>query len=314
MIGVSERALLALGFALVIGCAGSTAEPTTPDEKPLGPDVVQQSKLPLSFRLHGANASEEAVLAYLGAARAVCIGESHDDPHHHYAQLELTRSLLETRAGRSSAVGFEMFQTPFQRALDAYRVSGNAASLVEQSEFESRWGYGFAYYAPLLEVGRAAGAELLALNAPRELTKAVARGGVDALSSEQRALLPELDLANAEHRAFFESAMGMRFDGETRDSPHGGMSLDDLYAAQVTWDETMAGVGAEWLAHHPDGLLIVIAGSAHCQKTAIPLRIERRGAGPSVAARAIRASELGRSRAPSDGAFDLLVVLHDRSP
>jgi uncharacterized iron-regulated protein len=307
------------------GCAGTSgASPETPktdarlaDDAPaddaLPEDIVERSRVPLSFRHLGVNMPIDTLLVALAPTRAVCLGESHDDAQHHFAQLELTRSLLAARAGRATAIGFEMFQTPFQAALDEYQRSGDSELLVEQSEFETRWGKTFPYYAPLLEAGQSAGATLLALNAPRELTKAVAKQGIASLSPTESAALPELDLANAEHRTFFERAMGTTFESSANASPHGGLSLENLYAAQVIWDETMALVGSRWLSQNPDGMLIVIAGSAHCQKSAVPGRLVRRGAAPSVAGRAIRISELEGDGAVHDDAFDLLLVLDDRA-
>jgi uncharacterized iron-regulated protein len=56
-----------------------------------------------------------------------------------------------------------------------------------------------------------------------------------------------------------------------------GMSLDNFYAAQVVWDETMANNAANWVADRaPSRQLVVLAGSAHCRQEAIPDRIARR--------------------------------------
>jgi uncharacterized iron-regulated protein len=55
------------------------------------------------------------------------------------------------------------------------------------------------------------------------------------------------------------------------------MDLDNFYAAQVVWDETMADNAANWVSQRaPMRQLLVMAGSAHCRYAAIPSRIERR--------------------------------------
>jgi uncharacterized iron-regulated protein len=55
-------------------------------------------------------------------------------------------------------------------------------------------------------------------------------------------------------------------------------NLERFYAAQVVWDETMAESASRWLAAHaPVRRLLVVAGQAHCQRSAIPNRLERRG-------------------------------------
>ena len=52
-----------------------------------------------------------------------------------------------------------------------------------------------------------AGAKLLALNASRELTKKVSRQGLEALTPDERAQVPELKLDDVRHRAWFDGLM-----------------------------------------------------------------------------------------------------------
>jgi uncharacterized iron-regulated protein len=307
---------------LALGCAGEQKSPAIAKPESTDDDVVERSSLPLQLALGERTGTLSELAPELARASAVCIGESHDNPHHHFAQRELTRALMREAAGRPLAVGFEMFQRPFQAALDTFSKDGDAQKLIHASEFETRWGHAFQYYAPLLEAGRAAGATLLALNASKELSKAMAKGGPDALPEGLRPELPSLATNDPEHRAFFEAAMGMSFSG-AKPSPHGpteaqgahgghaGLSLENLYLAQLVWDETMAETASRWLAAHSDGLLVVIAGAGHCHESAVPRRIERRGPYPTLSARAVLRSELGKSDAPADSAFELLVILED---
>ena len=48
-------------------------------------------------------------------------------------------------------------------------------------------------------------------------------------------------------------------------SPHGGASLENLYKAQLLWDQTMATRITEFLASHPDGKLVVLIGRGHVE-------------------------------------------------
>jgi uncharacterized iron-regulated protein len=76
-----------------------------------------------------------------------------------------------------------------------------------------------------------------------------------------------------------------------------GMDLDNFYAAQVVWDETMAENAAHWVAERaPSRQLVVLAGSAHCEHEAIPARIERR---ESLRVTSVRLST--KTSADSDG-------------
>jgi uncharacterized iron-regulated protein len=318
--GAFDGRRAAIGCLLLTSCASSPPPAQSAEPEGVPEDIVERSSLPLDALEHGEPLTLDEAVAMTLQASGVCVGESHDNPHHHFAQYELTSELAKHLEGRAFAIGFEMFQRPFQPALDRYERSGDVQALLAESEFDERWGYAFAYYAPLLRTARQTGAELLALNAPRELTKAVARGGLAELPPSFAQQLPELNLEDAEHRAFFERAMGMKFTPAPgpavgpaghQHGDHSGMSLENLYAAQLVWDETMADTGARWLDAHPGGFLVVIAGAGHCHESAIPRRIEGRGAFDIVAARAALHSELGRDQVVPDSAFELLLVLED---
>lgn len=241
-------------------------------------------------------ASLEALLEAAAEADGVCVGEQHDDPAHHRLQHAILEDVVALAPHAEWAVGFEMFQRPAQPALDEFgRGDIDAATLKRKSHWDERWGFGFEMYQPLLETGHAQGLGLLALNAPRELTQAVARGGLEGLSVEARARLPELDLANADHRRFFFTAMG--FDDPA--SPHGGdggghggMDPEHFYAAQVTWDETMAETASNWL-QAPSRKIVIVAGNGHCHRVAIPDRIQRRRPDRRVLSVVVQSGEEG---------------------
>lgn len=249
--------------------------PVSAHDKPAVPaDIVERAALPY----HGERLSDgqplepDALFAELARADVVCVGEAHDNPHHHFAELEVLRQLAirAGAGGRELGLGLEMFQRPAQAALDDFtRGELDEATLLEASEWEQRWGYDFAYYRPLLETARERGLALLALNARAELARGVARQGLDALEPQLRSELPELDLQDAEHRQAFDEAM--------RDHPPLPGGPENLYAAQVVWDETMADSAARWLdGRLPARQLLIVAGRQHCASSAIPTRIERR--------------------------------------
>jgi len=248
------------------------APPAVPD------DVVARAARPF----HAQRNSDEHDLALsqlldeLSHFDVVCLGEAHDAPRDHFAELSIAEG-LERRArmsGRALGVGFEMFQAPYGEALHLYGTGRlNDTALRKRTHYDERWGFAFAYYRPVLALGRAHGLPLKALNAPRELTRAIAEKGLSKLSPRLRHQLPsELDLDDAEHRAQFDKLMAGHPHGESS-----GFDTENFYAAQVVWDETMADNAARWVAAHaPSRQLLVLAGSAHCQHSAIPARIERR--------------------------------------
>lgn len=311
-----SRLLRVLTWATLFGsglaaCASSTGgrgpRGAGASTQPLPRDVVARSALPLTGRSSEEQLDEAALFARLAQASVVCFGERHENAAHHFAELRALRELSRRAAesGDQLAVGFEMFQRPYQSALTSY-VKGaiDEPALLEQSEYETRWGYDFSLYRPLLEEARSARLDALALNAPKELSRKLARGGLTALDEAERAALPEMVLDDPSHRAHFDRAM------EKHPMPAGGPKLDDMYAAQVLWDETMAETAANWLwPRGEQARMILFAGSGHCHRNAIPARLSRRTGRPVLAATAVLASELDELRARSE--YDLLVVLED---
>lgn len=256
--------------------APSTTARHPPPELAVPDDVVARAAQPYRAQRNadGEALDQAQLLSELAKFDVVCLGEAHDAARDHFAELSISEG-LERRArvsGRALGLGFEMFQAPYGGALYSYGLGRlDDAGLRKRTHYDERWGYPYAYYRPLLALGRAYGLPLKALNASRELTRAVAEKGIAGLNPRLRRQLPaELDFDDREHRAAFDRQMA--------DHPRvEGMNLDNFYAAQVVWDETMADNAAQWVSQHaPMRQLVVLAGSAHCRHPAIPARIERR--------------------------------------
>jgi uncharacterized iron-regulated protein len=317
---VGRAGAVAAGL-VVAGCGASNATraasaPASPvananaeraPRAPLPADIVARSALPL-YALAGSERLDEPELwDRMSGYRVVCLGEQHDSPQHHYAQLRSTDELARRSAEKQQpfALGFEMFQAPYQAALTSY-VAGEAseAQFLEDSQYRERWGFDFALYRPLLEAARERRLPALALNAPRELTRQISRNGLASLDASEQQQLPELDLSNAQHRAYFDDAM------KEHPMPEGAPRLDDMYAVQVVWDETMAENAARWLrTAGPSSQLLIFAGSGHCHQSAIPGRLGRRIGEPVLSTTAVLASKLSELEARDR--YDWLLVLDD---
>jgi uncharacterized iron-regulated protein len=247
---------------------------------------------------------EAAVLDELSRTKVVYVAEQHDNPRHHALQLYVLTQLV--RRDPSVAVGMEMFQRPFQAALNDYVGLGasppiDEEELLRRTEYAERWGFDFALYRPILRFARDHKLSVVALNAPRELTRKVAQGGLAALTPGERITLPTLDLSDVEHRRYARLAfhshgapepahlpMGRaRLPSATHGRggrPHGGHagSFDNFYAVQVLWDETMATAVATTLSSPAaPRRLVVLAGEGHIRAgVGIPKRAARRKAAP----------------------------------
>lgn len=219
----------------------------------------------------GERLSPDELYARLARYRFVAIGEQHDDRFDHAIESRVFDALGERV--EVAALGMEMFQRPFQDALDAY-VAGEIgeAEMLARTEYGGRWGMDTAFYAPLWRSAHQQGFAIVALNASRELSHRIAEVGLDGLSAAERQKLPEMDLDNPEHRAYVRRAF------EQHDMKMTEERFERFYAAQVLWDETMAETATNFMQAHPQvDTMVIVAGGAHADKRfGIPPRIERR--------------------------------------
>ncbi|MEO8552256.1 MAG: ChaN family lipoprotein, partial [Kofleriaceae bacterium] len=298
--------------------------------KPAPHRGIEDAALPYSVldAKTGHQVDTQAFWDKLATERAVCVGEEHKNPHHHWVELEVARHLLAKWP--HGALGMEMFQRPFQGVLDDFAAKRiDEAALRSRAGWEDRWGYDYGFYGPTISIAVEAHAALVALNAAKELTHKVAQHGLASLTADERTkIAADLDLTDKKHRAWFDALMEDMGGGSDPHNPHGKPdpdatgsgsavgppaampSADNIYAVQVIWDETMAETAAKWLQAHRDGRIVILAGSGHCHDSAIVNRIKRRGIAEVVSIRSVIddgqggvAEELARPMA------DFLVVL-----
>ncbi len=202
------------------------------------------------------------------------LGETHDRHADHEAQLAILEELH--RRGRPMAIALEMIQRPYQGALEAY-IAGEITEMemLAQTEYAQRWGFPWSLYAPIFRFAKAHRIPLIALNTPTEITRQVARSGLESLAPEAFQYIPpltEIDLSNIRYRdrlaAIFEATHAGRSYS---------LNLDFFYQAQVLWDETMAAAIAQYHQKNPERLIVVLAGRAHLHfGDGIPQRVQRR--------------------------------------
>jgi len=293
---------LSLGALALPACSGPTVRTsTTPKAKAKAKAKItnlRNAALPFKVLVArgGREISKSALFAKLANVQAICIGESHPDPHHHWAQWQLFKALStqNSKSGVKTALGMEMFQRPYQGILDDYRGAKiSQREMLSRTAWKKRWGYPYGLYKPMIRLAVKNGHALLALNTSRELIKKVSRRGLDIMDPEDKAKLPELNLTDKQHRAWWRKLMGGMGGGAGHSSPHGHskhgkkkkkkphpskMSLSErIYSAQVTWDETMAETASKWLLKGERRQIIILAGNGHCHETAIVRRMRRRG-------------------------------------
>ncbi len=243
---------------------------------------VEAAELPyVVYDRAGGRVERDALFSALADAKAICVGETHSNPHHHWVQLQVLDqvSTRAASAGVTVAVGLEMFQRPFQKVLDDYAAAAiDERVMLARTEWRDRWGYDFALYRPMLAMAQARKLPILALNLRKEITKKVGKQGIAGLTDEERAGLPEVVLDDAAHRAWFNEIMSGHPGGEVKES---------VYEAQVLWDETMADTAARWVVGGDGRKVVIFAGNGHCHDSAIVRRMSRRGVDSVVSVRPV---------------------------
>lgn len=260
-------ALLIVGIGLGKHYILPTADPMTVGSG----DAIAQTTQLVSQDITPAN---QEILTALTEADVIYLGETHTDVADHIAQLDIITAMHE--ADGNVAIGLEMFQRPFQSVLDQY-IAGEITEteLVKQSEYETRWGFDWELYAPIIRYAQSNQIPLIALNTPREITRKVAREGLASLTGDELEYIPPLDEIDTSDENY--QAMVAEVFGQHGGHGHSGPSFENFFAAQVLWDETMAEAVADYVAASPDTQVIVLAGEGHVVfDFGIPSRVERR--------------------------------------
>ena len=209
------------------------------------------------------------VIEQTDGARVVLVGETHTRYDHHLVQLEILKYLYQKSP--DLALGVEWFQQPFQSHLDDY-IAGKITEkeMLHLTEYYSRWKYDYRLYQPILQYARENKIPLIALNAPRELTRALAETEVDDLPPELKAQLPEsYDWSDKDYEKRLRDIFELH--------PEYSGKFENFMRSQLTWDESMAERAAQYLQQNPDTRMLVFAGSGHIMfGSGIPNRIKRR--------------------------------------
>jgi uncharacterized iron-regulated protein len=266
--------ITAAAFFLAVATTAADHPYTLPIGRP-GSATVRPGQL-LDMRTLREVSPEEIAIAADGH-RFVYLGEQHDNLAHHQMQAKIIEALS---LRRPVAVGLEMFTRPAQLNLHAWTLGWQTEEqFIEASDWKNQWGFDFALYRPIFEVIRTRRLPMVALNVPRDWVRQVGREGLDALTPEQRSELPAMiDLSNRNHRRVFESLMGGH--------PMTGNRAENIYAAQVLWDEGMADTALKYLAGRPAATrlaFVVVAGNGHVMYgQGINWRVKQRTGEPGI--------------------------------
>lgn len=213
----------------------------------------------------------DQIVPALKEKRVIFVGERHDRFAHHINQLQIIKKLHES--GVPLGVGMEMFQVPYQQAVDDYLAGRiDEPAFLRDSAYFTKWRFEYDLYKPIVDYLKANNIPLVALNIEGQISRSVGRTGIESLSEEEKRQLPEaLDLSDEAYRRDLLQVFSLH--GTQTDLK----AFDNFLQAQVLWDEKMAETAARFLNEHPERTLVVLAGNGHVRwKYGIPERLHRR--------------------------------------
>lgn len=189
------------------------------------------------FTGNGKKADYDDIIKEILKADVVFFGELHDNPIAHWLELEVTKSLFETK-GKNLVLAAEMFEADNQLLIDEY-----FAGTIKESSFESEvrlWKNYATDYKPLLNFAKEKNLKFIASNIPRRYASAVASGGFEALqkiSTEGLKYIAPLPVDYDPELACYKDMLSM---GGSIGGAAGGKVNENLPKAQAIKDATMA--------------------------------------------------------------------------
>lgn len=213
----------------------------------------------------GSVLSFDQFIDQISSKELIFIGEVHNNPDHHLIQVQILQSLVPCCGPLTMAM--EFFQEPQQPLLDRYLQGELTESeFLKEVKWGGGWGFHYHFYRPLILLAKQNDYSVLAINAPNDIIRKVARHGLKSLNTSERdQLAKDIDLNNEAHRAYVREAYGHH--------GHKGLeSFEYFYEAQCAWEDTMAQNLAEYLRENGKKL-IVFSGNGHIiNKFGIPDR------------------------------------------
>ncbi len=216
-------------------------------------------------------ATLEEIIPEIVKKRVIYVGEQHNILSHHINQLTIIKKL--NAAGIEFGVGMEMFQAPYQKAVNDY-IDGriNERQFLEQTRYFKTWRFDYNLYKPVIDYLKQNKIPLIALNIDGNISRKVARLGMAGLTDKEKSSLPgAMDLTDEQYiRDLYDVFALHKMTADIND-------FNYFFQAQILWDESMAEAAIGFLKKNPDKKLVVLAGNGHMRnRYGIPKRVFRR--------------------------------------
>jgi len=260
-------AALFMAMTVLSACSGMR-----PHRLPLASLRGVSGRFPIGYIIRvetGKAVSFEQLIDQLGHKDLIFIGEVHDNPEHHLIQVQILQAL--SARYNPMVLAMEPFRRTQQPIVDRY-VKGaiSETTFLKDLNWRKSWAFDFHYYRPLMLVAREKGLKVLAINAPKDLIKKVARSGLDSLDANERSQIADtIDLSRKGHRARLREVYGRHTHKDLK-------KFEYFYQAQCVWEDTMAESIAKYLRSHGEKM-VVLTGNGHIvDKSGIPDRAVKR--------------------------------------
>jgi len=232
--------------------------------------IVGAGQKQSDLRIYDLSLGKETLLSeaitQLKQNRIILVGEHHSNKNHHEAQLGVIRTLKET--GLKVAVGLEMFRSDSQQALDRW-ISGDIGEEKFEQIYYDNWNYPWSAYRRIFEYARGKKIPLIGLNVSRSITRQVSQQGFKSLTAAQKGKLSNVSCkVDKEYMDYIRNAFGGH--------AHGNLNFTYFCEAQLVWDNVMAVNTLNYLQKYPDAVVVVLTGTGHARKGAIPRQIRER--------------------------------------
>ncbi|RYU70558.1 hypothetical protein ERW51_03340 [Aliivibrio finisterrensis] len=188
-------------------------------------------------------------------ADVILVGEWHTHAGIHRFQTDLFKELSTTNS--TLALSMEQFSRDKQTIVDEYLTGGIGEQTLMSDA--NAWPNYESDYRPLIEIAKKEGRDVIAANAPKPIVKCIGQQGIrylDKLDIDEKSwLATNIDLSDSTYKSKFLSSMHHGNEEQTQKQ----------FAAQMTWDATMAESIVNYLALHPKTQVMHIAGKFHIE-------------------------------------------------
>jgi len=208
------------------------------------------------YKHNGRVVKYQKMVRDLADSDMVFFGEYHNNPISHWLELEVAKSLYESK-GQHLLIGAEMFENGNQLVLDEY-LKGFYPEDKMMPEITQLWSNYETDYKPLLEFAREKNLRYIATNIPRRYASMINSQGIEVLKE----LSPEaLEMIGPDLEKYFDPTQKAYAEMADAMGGHVPANMLNIQTAQAAKDATMAHFSLKNFGK--DDLLYHIQGSYH---------------------------------------------------